>query len=134
MTGWIFTLLVTLPVFFYGLLFNYIFYLIPNLALKKIMDVQFHSSIKYAISLVLALFFMPLYLCLSLLIFSPWWLAVAIFLTIPVSGLMAWSYLILYRRVKGGLRIRNFIRKKNSEYADLWATYGELMSLISKID
>jgi 1-acyl-sn-glycerol-3-phosphate acyltransferase len=134
MTGWIITLLITLPVFMYGLLFNYIFYLIPNLALKKIIDVQFHSSIKYAISLVLALFFMPLYLVLSLLIFSPWWLAIGIFLTIPVSGLMAWSYLILFKRIKGGLRIRSLMRKKDSDYSVLRGNYEELMSLISKIE
>jgi 1-acyl-sn-glycerol-3-phosphate acyltransferase len=134
MTGGILTLLVTLPVLFYGLLFNYIFYLIPNLALKKIIDVQFHSSIKYGISLFLALVFMPLYLILSLFIFSPWWIATAIFLTIPVSGLMAWSYLILYRRIKGGLKIRNLIRNKNPEFADLSKNYEELMLLISKIE
>jgi 1-acyl-sn-glycerol-3-phosphate acyltransferase len=133
-TGGISTLIVTLPVLFYGLLFNYIFYLIPNLALKNIIDVQFHSSVKYAISLVLALFFMPLYLILSLVIFSPWWLAVAIFVTIPISGLMAWSYLVLFRRIKGGLRIRSLIRKKNPDYADLINNYDELISLISKIE
>jgi 1-acyl-sn-glycerol-3-phosphate acyltransferase len=134
MTGWIITLLFTLPVFLYGLLFNYIFYLIPNLQLKKIIDVQFHSSVKYGISLVLALFFMPLYLLLSLFIFSPWWLAVAIFMTIPVSALMAWSYLILFRRVKGGLRIRSLMRSKDPDYSELRGNYEELMSLISKIE
>jgi len=133
MTGWIFTLIVTLPVFIYGLIFNYIFYFVPNLVLKKIMDVQFHSSVKYAISLALALIFMPLYLVLSLLIFSPWWKAIVIFLTIPVSGLMAWSYLILLRRVKGGLRIRKLIRQKDQDYSDLRGDYEELMSLISQI-
>jgi 1-acyl-sn-glycerol-3-phosphate acyltransferase len=134
MTGGILTLLVTLPVLIYGLLFNYIFYLIPNLALKKIIDVQFHSSVKYAISLFLALVFMPLYLILSLLIFSPWWIATVIFITIPVSGLMAWSYLILFRRIRGGLKIRNLIRNKNPEFTDLSNNYQELMLLISKID
>jgi 1-acyl-sn-glycerol-3-phosphate acyltransferase len=134
MTGGILTLLVTLPVLLYGLLFNYIFYLIPNLALKKIIDVQFHSSVKYGISLFLALIFMPLYLILSLFIFSPWWIATAIFLTIPVSGLMAWSYLILYRRIRGGLKIRKLIRNKNPEFADLSKNYEELMLLISKIE
>jgi 1-acyl-sn-glycerol-3-phosphate acyltransferase len=134
MTGWILILLVTFPIYIYGLLFNYIFYLIPNMALKNIIDVQFHSSVKYAISLVLALFFMPLYLVISMVAFSPWWLAVAIFLTIPVSGLMAWSYLILFRRIKGGFKIRNLMRKKDPEYSGLMGNYKELMSLISKID
>jgi 1-acyl-sn-glycerol-3-phosphate acyltransferase len=133
-TGWIFTFIITLPVFIYGLLFNYIFYLVPKLALKNILDAQFHSSVKYAISLVLALIFMPLYLVLSLIIFSPWWLAFAIFITIPVSGLMAWSYLIQLRRIKGGLKIRKLIRQKDHEYSELRENYEELMSLISQIE
>jgi 1-acyl-sn-glycerol-3-phosphate acyltransferase len=133
MTGGILTLIVAFPVLVYGLLFNYIFYLIPNIFLKKIIDVQFHASIKYAISLFLAIFFMPLYLILSLLIFSPWWMALAIFLSIPVSGLMAWSYLLLYRRIRGGLKIRSLKRIKNPEYIRLRNDYEELMSEISKI-
>lgn len=133
MSGGIIALIFTLPLFLYGLAFNFIFYEIPNLTLKKVKDEQFHSSVKYTISLLLAILFMPLYLILSFAIISPWWLAIIIFLSIPLTGLFAWSYYLLFRRISGGLRIRSYIRKKNEDYLLLKENHEELMILISKL-
>jgi 1-acyl-sn-glycerol-3-phosphate acyltransferase len=133
MSGGIFALIITFPLFLYGLAFNFIFYEIPNLTLKKVKDEQFHSSVKYTISLLLAILFMPLYLILSFIIISPWWLAILIFLSIPLTGLYAWSYYLLFRRISGGLRVRRYIRKKNEDYLLLKKNHEELMSLISKL-
>jgi 1-acyl-sn-glycerol-3-phosphate acyltransferase len=133
MTGGIIALLLTFPVFLYGMAFNYIFYAIPNLTLKKVKDEAFHSSVKYTISLLLAMLFMPLYLVLSFLIFTPWWLAIMVFLSIPLSGLLAWNYFLFFRRISGGVRIREYIRSKNSEFLFLKACHDELISLISKL-
>jgi 1-acyl-sn-glycerol-3-phosphate acyltransferase len=133
MIGGLITLLVTFPLFIYGVIFNYLFVSIPNLSIKNIRDVQFHSSIKYAISLFVALVLMPIYLILSFVLFSPWWLAASIFISVPFAGLFAWSYHLLYRRITGGLRIRSYIRKGNGEYAELRVNYDELVSLISKL-
>jgi 1-acyl-sn-glycerol-3-phosphate acyltransferase len=133
MSGGIVALIFTFPLFLYGLTFNFIFYEIPNLSLKKVKDEQFHSSVKYAISLLLAILFMPLYLILSFIIISPWWLAIIIFLSIPLTGLFAWSYYLLFRRISGGLRIRSYIRKKNEDYLLLKENHEELMTIISKL-
>jgi len=133
MIGGLLTLVLTFPLFIYGVFFNYLFISIPNMSLKNIRDVQFHSSIRYTISLFLAFVLMPLYLILAFVIFSPWWLAAAIFISIPFSGLFAWSYHLLYNRITGGLRIRNYIRKSNSEYSVLRQKYDELVSLVSKL-
>jgi len=132
-SGGILALILTFPVFLYGLAFNFIFYEIPNLMLKKFRDEQFHGSVKYAISLLLAIFFMPLYLILSFAIVSPWWFSIIVFLSIPLTGLFAWSYYLLFRRIKGGLRIRSYIRKKNEDYLKLKENHEELMTLISKM-
>ena len=133
MSGGIIALICTFPIFLYGLAFNFIFYEIPNLTLKNIKDEQFHSSVKYTISLLLALLFMPLYLILSFAIISPWWFAIIVFLSIPLTGLYAWRFYILFRRISGGLRIRKYIRKKNKDYLFLKENHEELMTLISKL-
>ena len=133
MLGGILLLIVTLPLFIYGLVFNYIFYFIPNLFLKKVKDENFHGSVKYSISLILALLFMPLYLILCMIIISPWWFAVAVFSTIPLSGIYAWNYYMLFRRIKGGLRIRKYLRTNNKEYLGLRDSYADLVSIISKL-
>ena len=133
MLGGILLLIITFPLFIYGLAFNYIFYFIPNLFLKKVKDENFHGSVKYTISLILAILFMPIYLVLSMILISPWWLAIAVFATIPLSGIYAWNYYMLYRRIKGGLRIRKYIRTCNKEYLGLRDCYSDLVSMISKL-
>jgi hypothetical protein len=76
---------------------------------------------------------MPLYLILSLIIVSPWWLAILIFLSIPLTGLFAWNYYLFSRRIRGGLRIRSYIRNKNADYQLLKNYYEELILLIAKL-
>lgn len=133
MAGGSFILLVTLPVFLYGMAFNYIFYLVPNLFLRKVLDVNFHSSVVYTISLILAILFLPLYLILAFILVRPWWLSVITFLSVPLAGLFAWNYHLLFRRIIGGLRIRKYIRRKNKDYQTLKSEYEELVLLINKI-
>ncbi len=134
MIGGIFTLLLTFPLFVYGFVFNYLFISIPNFSLKNIRDVQFHSSVRYGISLFMALVIMPVYLILSFVFFHPWWMAVAVFFSIPFAGLFSWSYHLLFRRVSGGLRIRSYVRNNNKEYSDLRENFNELISEILKLN
>ena len=132
MIGGLITLILTFPIFLYGFFFNYLFLSIPNISIKNIRDVQFHASMRYAVSLFLAFVLMPIYLILAFIIFSPWWIAALIFISIPFTGLYAWSYHLLYNRITGGLRIRKYIRNGNREYADLRAEYDELVALVTK--
>ncbi|MCX6253839.1 MAG: hypothetical protein NTV31_05105, partial [Bacteroidia bacterium] len=133
--GWLIAgmlgILITFPLFIYGNIFNLTFLEIPNLQIRKIRDPQFHSSIKYAISLILAFVFLPVYLILSLVIFSSWWLGLLIFLTLPISGLFAWNYYLQFRRITGGLRVRSFIKHKNDEFDLLRRNHDELVNLVA---
>jgi 1-acyl-sn-glycerol-3-phosphate acyltransferase len=133
MLSGIIVLILALPIFIFGLIFNFVFLEIPNLQLKKVRDEQFHASLKYAISLSLAFILLPIYLALSLILISPWWFGIMIFFSIPISGLFAWNYYLLSRRILGGLRIRSYIRRKNADYSILKRNHDELMTLVSKI-
>jgi 1-acyl-sn-glycerol-3-phosphate acyltransferase len=133
MIGGLLALVLTFPLFLYGVFFNYLFISIPDMPLKKIRDVQFHSSIRYTVSLLLAFVLMPLYLILSFVIFSPWWLAALVFISIPFAGLFAWNYHLLYNRISGGLRIRKYVKTGSEEYRELRANFDELVSLVSKL-
>jgi 1-acyl-sn-glycerol-3-phosphate acyltransferase len=133
--GWLIAgmigIVITFPLFIYGNIFNLTFLEIPNLQIRKIKDPQFHSSIRYAISLALAFIFLPLYLILSLFIFSSWWLGLLIFLTLPLSGLFAWNYYLQFRRIIGGFRIRSLIKQKDEEFNLLRTNHTELVNLIT---
>jgi 1-acyl-sn-glycerol-3-phosphate acyltransferase len=133
--GWLIAgvigIIITFPLFIYGNIFNLTFLEIPNLQIRKIKDPQFHSSIRYAISFVLAFVFLPVYLILSLFIFSPWWLGLLIFLTLPLSGLFAWNYYLQFRRIRGGFRIRSLIKQNDKEFNLLRSNHTELVNLIA---
>jgi 1-acyl-sn-glycerol-3-phosphate acyltransferase len=133
--GWLIAgmvgIIVTFPLFIYGNIFNLTFLEIPNLQIRKIKDPQFHSSIRYAISLILAFVFLPLFLILSLFIFSSWWIGLLMFFTIPVSGLFAWNYFLEFRRIRNGFRVRKLIKEKNSEFGLLKSNFDEITKLIA---
>ena len=132
--GWLIAgtlaILLSFPLFIYGNIFNLTFLEIPNLQIRKIKDPQFHSSIRYGLSLALAFVFLPLYLILSLFIFSSWWMGLLIFLTLPLSGLFAWNYYLLFCRIIGGFRARNLIRQSDEEFDLLRRNHTELVNLI----
>jgi hypothetical protein len=133
--GWLIAgmigIVITFPLFIYGNIFNFTFLEIPNLQIRKIKDPQFHSSIRYSISLALAFVFLPLYLIVSLFIFSSWWLGLLIFLTLPLSGLFAWNYYLQFRRIRGGFRIRSLIKQKDEEFILLRKNHTELVNLVT---
>ncbi|MBA4323214.1 MAG: hypothetical protein C0408_10395, partial [Odoribacter sp.] len=77
----VFGLITGLPLFLFGFVFNFVFLQVPNISLRKVSDIQFHSSLRYSISLLLAMVLMPVYLILAFSIVSPWWLAALIFIS-----------------------------------------------------
>jgi hypothetical protein len=123
----------TFPLFLYGNIFDLTFLGIPNLQIPKIRDIQFHSSIRYGISLCLALVFLPVFLIVCLIVFSPWWLALLIFVSLPLSGLFAVNYSLEFRRIIGGFRIRKYLKNNNTEYITLKKDHDELLNLISSL-
>ena len=133
--GWLIAgmiaIFITFPLFIYGNIFNLTFLEIPNLQIKKIRDRQFHSSVKYGLSLAMAFIFLPVYLVLAFIIFSPWWLAILIFLTLPLSGLFAWNYFLEFRRIAGGFRVWKYMRNHNSDYVTLKQNHDELIELLA---
>lgn len=135
--GWLIAGLIgiifTFPLFVYGNIFNLTFLEIPNLQIRKIKDPQLHSSIRYGLSLILAFVFLPLYLILSLFIFSSLWFGLLIFITLPLSGLFAWNYYLQFRRIIGGFRVRSLIKKKNKEFDLLKRSHNELVTLVARL-
>jgi 1-acyl-sn-glycerol-3-phosphate acyltransferase len=135
--GWLIAgiagIIFTFPLFIYGNIFYLTFLEIPNLQIRKIRDPQFHSSIRFALSLILAIIFLPVYLFLSLIIFSSWGEGLIIFLTLPLSGLFAWNYYLQFRRIIGGFRIRNLIKTNDKDFNLLRKNHSELINLVEAL-
>ena len=135
--GWLIAgiagLILTFPLFIAGNIFIFTFLKIPNLQLRKIRDPQFHSSVRYGLSLALALVLIPLFLIISLIIFSPWWLGILVFISLPLTGLFAWNYSLQFYRITGGFRIRKLAKENNEDFNLLRKNHKELIDLVAAL-
>jgi 1-acyl-sn-glycerol-3-phosphate acyltransferase len=110
------TLLVTLPVFLYGLINNALVYFLPVRAVRNIKDVQFHSSVKAGLSMLVV---MPLsYLLQTLLVgilTDEWYYWVGYLLLLYPTGKLAllW-YLRLKKTLRGGWFGRQYRKKSKA--------------------
>ncbi len=119
------------PLFLAGWVLNYIFYKIPKLPLKSIKDIMFHGSIRYVISLVLGLIFLPVYAILAFVFIPVWWLALIVVLLIIPTGIFAWNYTLMWQKLLERIRVRKYINRKNNEYRQLKVEYSGLLDDIS---
>jgi hypothetical protein len=126
-------LAVGFPLFLFGNIFNAVFMGIPIWQTRKIKDPQFVSSLRYGFSTALALLLLLPILILSLILFAAWWQGLIFFVSLPITGLAAWSYYLFYKKIRGGCRIRKLISSKNKLFETLFTDYKELMSIIAKI-
>lgn len=126
-------LIALFPLFICGFALNYLFYKIPKLPLKNIKDMMFHQSIRYTFLLVLGVIFLPVYALLAFVFIPQWWLALlALTLIIPM-GLFSWNYILMWKKLLEGIRVRKYINRKKPEYKLLRTEYSILMNDINKI-
>lgn len=127
LTCWRFlTLLLTIPVFIYGFINNALMYFIPVRMVRKVKDIQFHSSIKAGASILMVVpLTYGLQTILVALFTEGWYIWTAYLLTLyPLGRLALLWYLrfkktykgawfgILYRRGKKGSRELVELRKE----------------------
>jgi len=128
--GWLIAaslfLFATLPVFLAGTLLNFVIFQVPAIQALKMKDKAFISTARYGITLGLSFIIVPLYIVVAFVFISPWWLALAALVAVPVLGILAWNWLMLMRRTVGGLRIWNFRRKNNNQYIELQNAFDDL--------
>ena len=126
-------LFIGFPIFLFGNIFNAVFMGVPIWQAKKIKDPQFVSSIRFGISAVLGLLLLPPILIASLVFFPEWWEGLIFFISLPIAGLAAWGYYLLYKRICGGFKIRKLLSSKNRLFETLNADYKELINMIFTI-
>jgi 1-acyl-sn-glycerol-3-phosphate acyltransferase len=126
-------LLFSLPVFLAGAALNLLIFQVAYLQAVKSKDPAFISTARYGFFLGLSFIFGPLYLVLALIFIKPWWLAIMVFLMIPLLGVVAWNWFLLFLRTLGGFRIWNLIRAKNTPFERLRETYSRLISRVAAL-
>jgi 1-acyl-sn-glycerol-3-phosphate acyltransferase len=87
-----------LPVYLFGLLHNALPYFMPVKAAAKIKDLQFHSSVKMALGMII---FILQFIILTTFafIFLPFYYAMVYLICIPLSGWLAFNYYIWWKKI-----------------------------------
>jgi len=126
-------LLIASPLFLYGYINNLFPWLITTLYPEKIKDPQFRSSVKFALSsLAFPLFYLIQTLVVFLLFHQPW-LALAYFVSLPLSAAIAWNYANLFSRFIQGWRYLKRSLKKDPLFLKAREFYPELMTEMGRI-
>lgn len=127
-------LLIGLPVFAFGLLFNAIPFFISDIIIrKKIKDRSFWSSFALAFGIII----FPIIYLLQLLAFSMLirgvWIKLALLVSMPFAGKIAFKWYILLRKTVG--RNRYFILKyfRKPEYQQLQKTKEKLFQTLDRL-
>lgn len=135
--GWLLAsslfLLVTVPFFLIGFILNIIIFKVSEIQSLKSKDPAFISTARFGFFLGLGLVFAPLFLILALILIKPWWLAIIVFFLVPVLGVLAWNWSLLFRRTVGGFRIRSLRSTQNQVFTKLRETYDNLTQRVTKL-
>jgi hypothetical protein len=135
--GWLLAsslfLLVTVPVFLIGFILNIIIFKVSEIQSLKSKDPAFISTARFGFFLGLGLVFAPLFLILALILIKPWWLGIIVFFLVPVLGVLAWNWSLLFRRTVGGFRIRSLRSTQNQVFTRLRETYDNLTQRVAKL-
>ncbi|WP_372932630.1 hypothetical protein, partial [Mariniphaga sediminis] len=127
-------LLISLPVFIYGFLFNAIpFFLIDRVIRKKVKDPSFWSTF----FLVAGVILFPLFYLLELLAVSwlipEFWLKIAFLISLPFAGKLAFNWYILLRKTKGRCRLLWLKWFNFTEYKQLLKEKKQLFEKLDKL-
>ena len=94
-------MLLTLPLFVYGLITNYLAYwVVSRITEKLIKDISFKSSVKYvAGSLLFPVYYLILFVAAWIFI-DPDWIKWAFLSSLPLTGLFAHTWYIWFKKLK----------------------------------
>jgi hypothetical protein len=117
------------PLYLIGLLFNYIPYKIPYFTTRKIQDVQFHSTLYYAIG-SLAVF--PIIYTIYLLLLNNFLnisLSLVFLICTGFLGILSYEYWRLFIKLKKILRVSS----SNSVNKEILSNRSDISKIINSI-
>ncbi len=126
-------MVLSFPLYLWGLIHNYLPYKIPVWLVRPIKDVMFHNSFKFVISFLV---FQAWYLLLFILIIifvQPWWLVLAYIVSIPLAGLFTFHYYLHARKTIATWRYNLMTIRKDSRLMELKKQYDEVVSVVDRI-
>ena len=123
-----FTLLLTFPVFLYGLVNNAVMYFLPVRMVRKVKDLQFHSSIKAGAGILLVT---PISYLLQTLIVAlltdGWYIWLGYLVTLYPMGKLALMWYFRWKKTVRGAWFGRQFRKKKKQAVEMVALRKEIV-------
>ena len=128
-----FLLILLSPVQILGLINNYIPYKIPAQYIRKIKDLQFHSSFKFVLGMLIFPVYYIILIVLAQIFIDPIWLKLAYFVSIPLTGIFTFPYYIRLKKLNAKFRYSRLIRIKDKRILQLKALRKDIIASMNKI-
>lgn len=128
------SLVITFPLFLYGFINNILPFWLPVRMVRKIKDLQFHSSVKagLAILILFPLFYFVQILLVAILT-GPWWIWVAYFVSLFPAGKAALLWYFRWKKTVRGSRFRRQLRRRRPEAWELVNLRKEILDLTGEM-
>ena len=121
-----------MPVYFIGLLVNYLpYYLANNYTQKKIKKNEFKASVYANISLMMWVVFYFIQLLIVGLVFRNWMLLLIYAVTVPVLGKYVLSFYPVMKKIFGRWRLLRMVRKDRNTVQQL---VNERAAIITELE
>ncbi len=128
------TLLITFPLFFYGLINNALSYFLPVRLVRNIKDRQFHSSVKAGLSIMITFPIIHLLQTLLVGIFTgSWWIWVAYMVSLLPAGKAALYWYFRWKKTIRGSWFRRQLRRKDPAAWELVNLRKEIVELTEEV-
>ncbi len=127
-------ILLLMPVHVYGIINNYLPYKIIDLIVKrKVKDIQFHSSFKIVIGIIAFPVYYLIMFFIITFITDIWWLRLAYVVSLPLSGLFAFEFMIWNRKIFAKLRYNILVLRKNKKIIKFKKLQKEIINKMDEI-
>jgi len=128
-------LVIGFPFFLYGLINNFLIFLIPDkLSRSLIKDPQFRSSIAYVLAFVVL---MPIFYIIQTLVihwvFEPWWAPWAYLVSLVPFGLFAIYYSFWFKKARARFGYNHQLRKKDPRLLKLLSLRNNLIEELDQL-
>lgn len=117
------------PVYLYGFITNIIQFQLPVFLSRKVKDPIFLRSFRYILGVVIFTLIMLIYLIPLFILFSPL-IAIALALSVPVSGVLAFKYYVWFKKTSAKFRNNRLRRKQNADWLAMRKNWNDIMEYL----
>ena len=126
-------MLAFLPVFMYGAITNYLPYWLTAKISKKLKDLQFRSTFKYMIGMLLFPIYYLVLFILVWIITDPGWIKWAFLTSLPLIGLFAHIYFIWFKKLRSLWKYQLLTLRKDKQLESLKNLRKDIITRVDEL-